>query len=229
MLQVCSTHDSNTKSDPVTTHYDDEEQAERLKQWWKENWISLAAGLAIGLGAIFGWEGWKSYQDTRAAEASRMYEDLRLALSESRAQDAEQIGAALIQAHGGSPYASGAALYLATDAVKRGELDQALTHLSWVREHGSDDGVREVAALRSARVLWQQGKPDEALALIAGDGGEFQAMSQELRGDILLSKGDRAAAREAYQKALGAGSDEDVAARGDLQRKLDDLNDVVES
>lgn len=212
----------------MTTHYDDEAQAEHLKQWWKENWMALAGGLVIGLAAIFGWEGWQSYKDGRNQQASRMYEDLKNALADSRRDDAARIGDALAGEYAATPYAAGAALFLAAEAVKAGDFDTALNRLRWVREHGSDDGLRQVARLREARVLWQQGQLDAALAVLDGDVGEFSALAEELRGDIRLAQGDRSAARAAYEKALAA-SGEDAAAREGLQRKLDDLADVVNS
>lgn len=212
----------------MTTHYDDEAQAERLKQWWKENWMALAGGLVIGLAAIFGWEAWQSHTDSRNQRASHMYEDLKNALADSRREDAVRIGDALAGEYAATPYAAGAALFLAAEAVKSGDLDTALNRLRWVREHGSDEGLRQVARLREARVLWQQGQLDAALALLGDDAGEFSALAEELRGDIRLAQGDRGAARAAYEKALAASAD-DSAARAGLQRKLDDLADVVNS
>lgn len=213
----------------MTTHYEDEAQAERLKQWWKDNWMALAGGLVLGLAGIFGWEGWQSHQSGRAAEASRMFEDLRVAISSNNVETATQIGDTLVKDHAKSPYASGASMYLAAEAVKAGKLDDALTRLRWVRDNGADDGLRQIARLREARVLWQQGQADAALKLLEGGDDDFSAVAEELRGDIRLSQGDRAAARAAYEKAL-AGTDEgDAPARGDLQRKIDDLADVVAS
>ncbi|MDP9139239.1 MAG: tetratricopeptide repeat protein, partial [Pseudomonadota bacterium] len=108
-------------------------------------------------------------------------------------------------------------------------LDTALTRLRWVSENGADDGLRQVARLREARVLWQQGQADAALKLLDGGDENFSKVTEELRGDIRLSQGDRAAARAAYEKALAGADEEDAAARGDLQRKIDDLSDVVPS
>ncbi|MGB0221351.1 MAG: YfgM family protein [Sinimarinibacterium flocculans] len=213
----------------MATHYDDEDQAERLKQWWKENWMALAGGLIIGLAAIFGWEGWKSHQDARGASASRMYEELKLALDAQRIDDARRIGEALADEHARSPYASTAMLFLAAQAVEAGDFADARTRLSWVREHGYDEGVRHIATLREARVAWQQGETEAALALLSTSAGPFQAQFDELRGDIALAAGDRGTARGAYEKAL-AGAPEDIPGlRDSLQRKLDDLTAVAQS
>ena len=213
----------------MTAHFDEEAQAEQLKQWWKDNWMALAAGLVLGIGAIFGWEGWKGYQEKRAGEASQMFEELKDALTQAKAEDATRLGDTLVREHADSPYAAGAALFLAAESVNRGDFEQALTRLQWASEHGKDDGLRQVARLRQARVLWQLGRTDEALKQVDGAPADFSAMAEELRGDIRLAQGDRAAARSAYEKALAAVTEEDVATRASLQRKLDDLADVVQS
>lgn len=213
----------------MTTHYEDEDQAERLKQWWKENWMALVGGAVIGLGAIFGWEGWKSYQEGRHASASRMYEELKLAVENGRVEDARGMGEALRKGHGHSPYAAAAEMFLASQAVQAREFDRAGEHLRWVRENGRDEGMRQIARLREARVLWQQGQADAALALLEGKPGTFAALFEELRGDIRLAQGDRSGARAAYEKALAALAEGTPGARTDLQRKLDDLTDVVKS
>lgn len=211
----------------MTAHFDDEAQAEQLKEWWKENWKALVAGLALGIGAIFGWEGWKDYREARAGEASQMFEDLKDALGQAKSDEALKIGETLIADHGRTPYATGAALFLAAEAVRNNDLDQAVTRLEWVEKRGKDDGHKQIARLRHARVLWQQNKLDEALKKLDGDLRDFAAMADELRGDIRLAQGDRRLAREAYEKAMSAVDAEDAATRASLQRKLDDLTDVV--
>ncbi|MFT4046693.1 MAG: tetratricopeptide repeat protein [Solimonas sp.] len=212
----------------MTTHYDDEAQAEQLKTWWKENWPALAAGLVIGLAAIFGWEGWQNHKQQRAADASQMYEDLKKAIADGKSDVAKPLADKLTADYADTPYAAGAQLRLAAAAVAADDLGDAATRLQWVREHAEDDGLQQIAQLRSARVQWQQGKPDEALKTLDGDAGSFAALYDELRGDIKLAQGDRAAARGAYQKAFAA-TPEDEPGRQLLQRKLDDLADAVQS
>jgi predicted negative regulator of RcsB-dependent stress response len=218
----------------VTNHYDEEAQAEQLRQWWKENWQSLAAGLLIGLAAIFGWETWKSHQQKQAAAASQMYEDLKKAIAGDKIEDANSIGDKLTQEFPKSPYAADAELRLAARAVNDKRFDDASTRLGWVIEHGNDDGLKPLVRLRQARVLWQQGKNDDALKVLDGDAGTYGPLFDELRGDIHLAQGDRAGAAAAYRKALDAGTesasaDEPPVDKSALQRKLDDLADVVKS
>lgn len=211
----------------MTAHFDDEDQAEQLKQWWKDNWKALVAGLVLGVGAIFGWEGWKDYRETRAGQASQMFEDMKLALSQAKTEDAMKIGDTLAKEHADTPYAAGAALFLAAESARANDLDDAVARLQWVEQYSKDEGLQQVARLRHARVLWQQNKLDEALKKLDGENTEFQALAEELRGDIRLAQGDRPAARAAYEKALGAADADDAATRSSLQRKIDDLSDAV--
>lgn len=208
------------------SHYDDEDQAERLKSWWKENWMPLAAGLALGLGGIFGWEQWQSHQQQRAAEAARMFQDLKTALASDKADEARAIGDKLKADFAKTPYAAQAMLHLAQHAVERARYDEALPPLAWVAANSVDGQLKPLALLREARVLSQQGKFDEALSRLDGAGQPYAALTEELRGDIKLAQGDRKAARAAFEKALSA-SDAAAANRETLQRKIDDLADAA--
>lgn len=207
----------------MATHVDDEEQVENLKRWWRENWLALVVGLAIGFGAIGGWQGYQSWRGERAANASRMYDDLKKSLDAGKADEAEQIGKKLKDDYAGTPYAAAGALLLARSEVDGGKLDEAIAELGWAREHAPDDGMRRIAALRLAQVQWQKGEADAALATLDGEAGAFAPLYEELRGDILLSKGDRDAARSAYRKALDAAGGDSAANHELLQQKFDDL------
>jgi predicted negative regulator of RcsB-dependent stress response len=203
------------------SHFEDEAQIEQLRRWWRENWMALAGGLGLGLAGIFGWEAWQKAQTVTAERASHLFEDLRK-LPADKAGQAFELGRKLTGEFSGTPYAAQGALHLANLAVQQGDWDTARAQLEWVTRHADDSGLRKIARLRLARVLWQQGKPDEALAqLDVRDDDAFAGLYQELRGDIQLAKGDRAAARGAYEKALQLGPA--TAAREGLQRKLDDL------
>lgn len=211
----------------MASHYEDEAEVENLKRWWNENWKSLVAGLVIGLGGIGGYEGYRRYQLAQAEQASQIYEDLKAAVVAKKADDAATMGDRLIKDFAKTPYASGAALRLAQQAVEQGKFDIAATRLQWVADNGKDDGLRELAKLRLARVLWQEKKADDALKLTEGEHGSYNALFSELRGDIKLSTGDRAAARAAYEAAVKAS--DATANNPGLQRKLDELADVVNS
>jgi predicted negative regulator of RcsB-dependent stress response len=206
------------------TQIDDDAQVEQLRRWWQENWKALVAGLVIGLGGIFGWEAWQAAKQRTAEQASQIYEDLKRAAI-SRPDRAVELGHALVTGYARTPYAAQAALLLSQIAVQTQDWSKAEEHLRWVLTGASDDGLRKIARLRLARVLWQQNRADEAIALLNLDSADpFAPLFLELRGDIRLAAGDRAAARADYEKALQLGA---AATSSEFLRyKLDDLADV---
>jgi predicted negative regulator of RcsB-dependent stress response len=203
------------------SHYDDEAEVEQLRRWWRENWMALAGGLVLGLAGIFGWEAWQHARTAKAEQASRLFEDLKRVPAD-RQERADELWQQLSTDYAGTPYAAQGGLLLAGQAATRQAWPEAQAKLEWVRDHADDPGLKKLARLRLARVLWQLERPDEALKLLeVGDDDPFAALFQELRGDIQLARGDRDSARAAYEKALQLGPA--APGRDGLQRKLDDL------
>ncbi len=210
----------------MTTHFDDEAQVEQLRRWWKENWLPLASGLALGLAAIFGWQAWTRYQDGQAGQASHLFEDLRRAVNANKYDEAVPMADRLQKDFAGTPYAVDGQLKLAQAAFDSGKLDDARTRLEWAAANSKDAAIRGLVKLRLARVLWQQAKPDDALKQLDGPDAAYAPLYAELRGDILLSKGDRNGARSAYADALQTLA-ADSPARDGLQHKVDDLAEAT--
>ena len=205
----------------MTSHYEDEAQVEQLRRWWRENWLALAGGLVLGLAGIFGWEAWQNARTAKAEHASKVYEDLKR-VPPDRAERADELWQHLSSEFPSTPYAAQGALLMAATAAAREDWSGAQAKLEWARQNSDDAGLKKLATLRLARVLWQQAKADEALKLLSlPDEDPFAALYQELRGDIEFSRGDRDAARAAYEKALTLGPA--PASRQGLQRKLEDL------
>lgn len=208
------------------SHYDDEAQVAELKKWWRENRLPLIAGLVLGLGGIVGWEGWQTHQARRAEQASQMFEDLKRAAQSGDSAQAQSLTRSLKADYARTPYAVHAALLAAQRSASELDWDAAQKQLDWAVANATDEGLKQLARLRQARVLWQTGKADEALARIPADlkDSPFASLYEELRGDIKSGQGDRDGARAAYEKAL---TGVDGAQREFLQRKLDDLAPAV--
>ncbi|MGH8503553.1 MAG: YfgM family protein [Gammaproteobacteria bacterium] len=210
----------------MASYHTDEEQAEALKRWWRENGRSVLAGVIIGLGALFGWRGWSAYQDRQADAASMHYAELRAAVAGDDSKAIETTTHILQESYPSTPYAALAALSLAKVKAQVGDLKGSGAQLRWAAEHSPQDVVRTLANLRLARVLVAQGENDAALAILNGDfPAAYTSLIEEIRGDALVAKGDIDAAREAYDRAL-------AAAVGDteyLRMKRTDLGQAPES
>lgn len=210
----------------------EEQQLERLRNWWNENWIPLVGGVVIGLGAILGWQRWGAYQADQAQAASAQYNDLVAAVDAGEVQTAAGIRETLIADYKSTPYAALGSLMLATAQFEADALDAAADSLVWVVNYADSDAMRAVAGLRLARVHWTAGNPDQALDVLASTSppDAFIAAYRELEGDIHLAGDDREAARTAYEAALAAtdaGDPRGSSGVAALNRKLAELGEPV--
>lgn len=191
----------------MSDYLSDEEQVAALKRWWDQNGKTLLIGIAVALVAVLGWRGYQSYSRDQAEAAAALY----LTYQQERAAPTPDPDAmartaeALATEYPRSAYRVFVLFYQAADAVTADDYELARQHLATAVDAAADARLRDVAAIRLARVLQQLGEPDEALATLSGvaDDG-FVAEAAELKGDILLAQGERAGAREAYQAALAA-------------------------
>lgn len=199
--------------------YDTEEQqVEAIKDWWKENGKAVIFGAVVGLGGLF---GWRYYQDsvTAAQEAaSESYTQAVQQLAEQGA-GAESGVQAFIEANKETEYATLAALQLAKVQVEAGNLDEAVAQLEWAKSSTQDTALSTVIHYRLARIKAEQGEFDAAIAQLTNINDQSWAgRVAELKGDILLRKGDEQGAYAAYTEAQQSDS-----ASQTLQLKLDDL------
>ncbi|UVE16788.1 tetratricopeptide repeat protein [Pseudomonas sp. LS44] len=204
----------------------EDEQLAQIQDWWQRNGKPLLTGGALALVVVFGWQAWQKYQTNQAHGASMLYQQLlETTFTPSGAPDAarvSELAGKLKSEYAGSYYAQYGALFVAKVAVDSGKLDDAVTELQPVVNKPADETLGELARQRLARVLSAQGKTEEALKLLDGEGDKaFLASREELRGDLLAKLGRTDEAHAAYNKAKESLSDD--AAVGSLQMKLDDL------
>ncbi|AYC31959.1 GTP-binding protein [Pseudomonas cavernae] len=204
----------------------EEEQLALVQDWWQRNGKPLLTGGALALVVVFGWQAWQKYQTNQAQGASMLYQQLlETTFSPSGQPDAakvSELAGKLKSEYAGSHYAQYGSLFVAKVAVDAGKLDDAAAELQAVVSKPSDDTLGELARQRLARVLSAQGKTEEGLKLLEGEGDKaYLASREELRGDLLAKLGRTDEAHAAYEKAKASLSDD--AAVGSLQMKLDDL------
>jgi predicted negative regulator of RcsB-dependent stress response len=206
---------------------EEQEQISELKAWWAQ-YGKLVTALAVAAAvASVGWQGWQWYQGRQAAEAGALYHGVERAAGEGDSQKARELTGKLIGNYGGTAYAQMAALLSASVQFERGDLDNARAHLEWASKDGRDPALRDIARLRLAAAMLQQGKLDDALkALDVPVAAPLQARFADLRGDVLAAQGKTAEARTAYRAALDAianGGEGAAALREVVRVKLDAL------
>ncbi|EJL6462300.1 YfgM family protein [Vibrio cholerae] len=199
--------------------YDTEEQqVEAIKDWWKENGKAVIFGAVIGLGGLF---GWRYYQDSVVAAQEVASQSYSKAMDALQAKGIESEGTiqTFIDANKETEYAVLAAMQLAKAQVDAGQLDEALAQLEWAKGATKDAALKPLLTFRVARLQAEQGQFDDALTQLTSiQEKSWAGRVAELRGDILMRKGDSAAAYAAYTEAQQA---EDASQT--LQMKLDDL------
>lgn len=210
----------------MATHLDDEDELEKVKTWWKENWLALAAGLVVGFGAIGGWEFYKGWRYERAVSASSLYEQMQTHLQAEALDQASATLSRLEADYSGTPYAVAGLMLMASAQVEAGELEAAAGSLERASTLGGDEALSRLAQVRRARVLSALERHDEALKLVSGEGGPYASLFAEVRGDIEQLRGNPEAALVAYDKALSL-AEPGARNRELLQRKRDDLNEAA--
>jgi predicted negative regulator of RcsB-dependent stress response len=201
----------------------EQEELEALQKWWKENGRAVVVGLVLGLGGVFGWTAWQSRAEATAEQVSVVYQSMvEMAASDDHAEALLRADR-IIREQPDSEYAALAGLLGAKSAFAIDRTDDANRLLGWVVENASRAELRDVARIRSARLLLDQGEPDAAIAMLAEiSTSAFAATVEELRGDILIDDRQSEAAAKAYETALASDS-MTSGTRARLQMKLDDL------
>lgn len=205
----------------------EEEQVEAIKKWWSENGTSIALGIAIGIGAIFGWRAYDNHTILQAEAASTLYEQMLEASRDNDSENTRIYADRIIEDHKSSTYATFATLMLAKLAAESNDLTNAETHLRWVLANNSQTEIEHIARLRLVRVLIGSNQLDTAIdTLNANEPGKFINLYEELRGDILTKQGKNEEARQAYEKALANTTAANEATQSTLQMKLDELGRI---
>ena len=206
----------------------DEEQVELLKKWWAENGKGLVAAVVLAIAAVGGWNWWQSQEQAKGEAASVLYQQLvdlinQTQLSDEQSATAQHLAGQLQSDFPETLYANYGALFEAKLQMNAGELDRALSTLKAVQTAAVNESVSEVAALRQAQILWQQGNTQQALDLANTIkakvyGGDLE----ELKGDLLVELDKKQQAKDAYLKAKAIFATAGVS-RPALDMKIADL------
>lgn len=201
----------------------DDEQAEAIKKWLRENGSALLTGIMLGLAALFGGKAWLQYQEQQSMAASNLYAQLSNAVSQGESAAATSVHETLLNEYAGSSYAVLAALQIARLHLDEDKPEAAQAQLEWAYERAGDGPLKHTARVRLLRLLIARDELDRARSLLdeVSERGSYAAVYHELEGDLAMARGDYAAARTAYEAALAAYPG-DLPGRSLLEAKRDD-------
>jgi predicted negative regulator of RcsB-dependent stress response len=200
----------------------DDEQLEHVKRLTAEYGPWILGALVLGSAFVFGMRYYESRRDAIALHAAAQFDAMTSALQHNDPSRTRQLADGLIKDYPGSPYADQAKLVLARLYVTEGQDANAIAPLTEVMSGSKDTELRHIARLRLARVLIDQGKPDDALNMLADPPGAFAAPYHEVRGDAFVAKKDSSRALKEYQAALSEGAANNAPSNL-LELKIEDL------
>jgi len=185
-----------------------QEQLDALKSFWARFGTLITWVLIAVLGGLAAWSAFDWYKRSQAVEAAAMLDALERA---AVANDAARVAQAFTDLREQYPRTAHAAKggLVAARVLLEPQRDAARAALQWVADQGRIAELREVARLRLAGVLLDDGQAEAALRVLDTVAAPaFAALVADRRGDALLLLGRRDEARAAYQAALAAMSPE---------------------
>lgn len=204
----------------METFNNENDQVDALKRFFAENGKALAVGVILGIGALVGWRYWTSHQQDTARRVAGLREgDFRAEIEYARVLSVAEKFAA----DNKNTYGAFASLELAQHFVEQNDLPNAEKQLQQGLAAASDDNLKSVISMRLARVQLQMKQADAALKTLDSIKGEgWTAIVADLRGEILLSKGDKQGARAAWE--AGVKSDASPALSEMMRMKMNNLS-----
>jgi predicted negative regulator of RcsB-dependent stress response len=203
----------------------EEQQAEVLQKFWKQNGKTIMFGLVLGIACILGWQYFKKYQlqqmESNTEQYMYSFEKINNNYNEATVKSLDDF----IQMHRSDSYGQMAAFNLASLVADRGGDYESAEKYLQIAAESKDSAVSNVARLRLARVQIQLKKFDEAKKTLSSvKSSIYQSSVNEILGDIAFVRGDLSEARKSYQAAydLIKGTNEENL-NIMLKRKLDDL------
>ncbi|WP_313698230.1 YfgM family protein [Pantoea sp.] len=205
----------------MEVYSNENEQTDALRNFFANNGKALAIGVVIGIAALGGWRYWSSHQDDTAKSVSAQYQQLTSAMQAGKPETLEAVNR--FASENSNTYGALAAMDLAKQYVDAGQLDKAATLLQNGLKDTKDANLQAVINLRLARIQLQKNQADAALKTLDGVKGDgWTAIVADIRGEALLTKGDKQGARDAWSK--GVESDASPALKQMMQMKMNNLS-----
>ena len=183
----------------------DQQRAEVIKQWLKDNGLSILFSVGLGISAYFGLQFYQQSQLKESESASRLYAEVEFALKQQRMSQAQNLLQEMDNNFFGSPYQHQSHLAMAKLHMDSLDYDNAIIQLEFVMENAIDESFEHIARLRIARIMIAQDELDGALVLltsVAASPIAYAPYYEAVKGDIYAAQGQLEKAKVAYSVAL---------------------------
>lgn len=178
----------------------EEQQFEEAKNWFKENSTPILLAIFVFATASFGWNFWKSHQAESAIQASISYQATMEAYEQDPVKNQPLVAKFLEEAKG-TNYAIFMQLEEAKNAVAKGDFSAAKSQLQAALNEVKDPSLQSIIRFRLAAVDFQLKEFDSALANLEQIKDQaWGARKQLFIADLLVAKGDKEAAKSAYEQ-----------------------------
>lgn len=178
----------------------EEQQFEEAKNWFKENSTPILLAIFVFATASFGWNFWKSHQAESAIQASISYQATMEAYEQDPVKNQPLVAKFLEEAKG-TNYAIFMQLEEAKNAVAKGDFAVAKSQLQAALNEVKDPSLQSIIRFRLAAVDFQLKEFDSALANLEQIKDQaWDARKQLFIADLLVAKGDKEAAKSAYEQ-----------------------------
>lgn len=187
----------------------EEQQFNEAKNWLKQNGGPIVAVIFIASASWFGWTYWQKHQLETAQSTSASYQSVMESYLQDSSKNAPLVEK-FITDNKGSSYAVFAQLEQAKQAVEKSDFTTAKTLLQQALQNTADSTLQDVIRFRLTTLDYQLQQYDDALATLGQiKDPAWEQRKQTLLGDLLAAKGDKAAAKTAYEAAKAKASEQD--------------------
>ena len=190
----------------------EEQQFEEAKNWFKENSTPILLAIFVFATASFGWNFWKNHQAESAIQASISYQATIEAYEQDPVKN-QPLVAKFLEEEKGTNYAIFMQLEEAKNDVAKADFATAKSRLEVALNEAKDPSLQAIIRFRLAAVNFQLKEFDAALAqLDQVKDKAWQARKQLFAADVLAAKGDKEAAKSAYEqiKAKTSGQEREL-------------------
>lgn len=181
---------------------DENEQNDKLKELWAsyKNYIFIGSGLFLIIFLVFNFLSSKKIKENELA--SQLYQEVLIEKMDNMEiiQEKTEI---LKNNHGSSPYAGRASLHLGQLLSKSGAHDKSIDELKWSSVNAKEISIRSLAFYTMAlNYVVLKDVPNAKISAQSIESEGFEALKNDLLGDIYLLEGNTNEARKAYAAAL---------------------------